>query len=159
MKLVGHISFVDVPGHEAFMSNMISGSAVMNACILVIASNENIPQPQTYEHFEAVKNVDIDKFIILQNKVDLIEESKNKKVVKDIQYFVKNTVAEDAPIIPSSIQNDINREEILNHIINLSTNENIQALNQKANEDTHMIVLDLLILIDKIQIMKSYQVV
>jgi small GTP-binding protein len=141
MKLVGHISFVDVPGHEAFMSNMISGSAVMNACILVIASNENIPQPQTYEHFEAVKNVDIDKFIILQNKVDLIDQSKNKKVVKDIQHFVRNTIAEDAPIIPSSIQNDINREEILNHIINLSTNENIKALNEKANKDTHMIVI------------------
>ena len=141
MKLVGHISFVDVPGHEAFMSNMISGSAVMNACILVIASNENIPQPQTYEHFEAVKNIDIDRFIILQNKVDLIEESKNKRVLSDIQHFVKDTVAEEAPIIPSSIQNDINREEILNHIISLSTNENIQALNQKANKDTHMIVI------------------
>jgi len=141
MKLVGHISFVDVPGHEAFMSNMISGSAVMNACILVIASNENIPQPQTYEHFEAVKNIDIDKFIILQNKVDLIEESENKKVLNDIQYFIKNTVAENAPIIPSSIQNDINREEILNHIISLSSNENIKALNEKANKDTHMIVI------------------
>ena len=141
MKLVSHISFVDVPGHEAFMSNMISGSAVMNACILVIASNENIPQPQTYEHFEAVKNIDIDRFIILQNKMDLIEESENKKVLNDIQYFIKNTVAENAPIIPSSIQNDINREEILNHIISLSSNENIKALNEKANKDTHMIVI------------------
>lgn len=141
MKLVGHISFVDVPGHEAFMSNMISGSAVMNACILVIASNENIPQPQTYEHFEAIKNTDISKFIILQNKVDLIDEANNENVIKNIKSFVKDTIAENAPIIPSSIQNNINREEILNHIISLSTNGNIEDLNKKVNLDTHMIVI------------------
>lgn len=141
MLLVGHISFVDVPGHEAFMSNMISGAAVMNACILVIASNEKIPQPQTYEHFEAVKNVDIDKFIILQNKMDLIEESENPKVVKDIQKFLKDSVAENAPIIPSSIQNDINKDEILNHIIGLSNEESIKELNEKANKDAHMIII------------------
>ena len=141
MQLVGHISFVDVPGHEAFMSNMISGSAVMNACILVIASNENIPQPQTYEHFEAVKNVDVEKFLILQNKMDLIEESNNNKVLKDIKYFVSDTIAEDAPIIPSSIQNNINREEILNHLLHLSNDENIRELNDKANKDSHMIVI------------------
>ncbi len=141
MQLVGHISFVDVPGHEAFMSNMISGSAVMNACILVIASNENIPQPQTYEHFEAVKNVDVDKFLILQNKMDLIDESNNNKVIKDIKHFVSNTIAEDAPIIPSSIQNDINREEILSHLLHLSNDENIRELNDKANKDSHMIVI------------------
>ena len=85
MTLVGHVSFVDVPGHEAFMSNMISGAAVMNACILVIASNESIPQPQTYEHYQAVKNVNINDFIILQNKLDLIEESSNEKTLSDIK--------------------------------------------------------------------------
>ena len=49
MKLIKHISIVDCPGHASFMSNMINGTAVMDACVLVIASNEQIPQPQTYE--------------------------------------------------------------------------------------------------------------
>ena len=141
MILVGHISFVDVPGHEAFMSNMISGAAVMNACILVIASNEPIPQPQTYEHYQAVKNVNIEDFIILQNKLDLIEESSNEKTLNDIKKFVKNTIAENAPIIPSSIQNDINKDEILRNILNLSNENNINALNEKANKDLKMIVI------------------
>ena len=84
LKLVAHISFVDVPGHEAYMSNMVSGSAVMNSTILVIASNENIPQPQTYEHFEAIKNINVEEFIILQNKCDLIEYEKNEEVLEKI---------------------------------------------------------------------------
>ena len=141
MMLVGHISFVDVPGHEAFMSNMISGAAVMHACILVIASNEPIPQPQTYEHYQAVKNVNINDFIILQNKLDLVEESSNKKILNDINKFVQNTVAEKSPIIPSSIQNDINRDEILRNILNLSNENNIHTLNERANEDLKMIVI------------------
>ena len=54
MELIKHISFVDCPGHEAFMSNMISGSAIMDSCVLVIAGTDKIPQPQTYEHLQAV---------------------------------------------------------------------------------------------------------
>ena len=42
------------------MSNMISGSAIMDTCVLVIASNDKIPQPQTYEHLQAVESIDID---------------------------------------------------------------------------------------------------
>ncbi len=141
MTLVGHVSFVDVPGHEAFMSNMISGAAVMHACILVIASNEPIPQPQTYEHFQAVKNVNIKDFIILQNKLDLVEESSNEMILNDIKKFVQGTVAEKSPIIPSSIQNDINRDEVLRNILNLSNENNIKTLNDRANEDLKMIVI------------------
>lgn len=141
MKLVGHISFVDVPGHEAYMANMISGSAVMDACILVIASNEKIPQAQTYEHFQAVKNVDIKDFIILQNKLDLVDESSNTQILQDIGKFVNNTIAENAKVIPSSIQNDVNRDEVIKNILNLSNSENISQLNEKANNDLKMIVI------------------
>jgi translation initiation factor 2 subunit 3 len=141
MILVGHISFVDVPGHEAFMSNMISGAAVMDACILVIASNETIPQPQTYEHFQAVRNLNIKDFIILQNKLDLVEESSNEKILDNIQKFIQNSVAENATIIPSSIQNNINKNEILKTILNLSNEKNIKILNEKVNEDLKMIII------------------
>ena len=71
MTLVAHISIVDCPGHEAYMANMISGSAVMDACCMVIASDQSIPQPQTYEHLQAVQNANITNYIILQNKLKL----------------------------------------------------------------------------------------
>ena len=119
MILVKHISFVDCPGHEAFMSNMISGSAIMDTCVLVIASNDKIPQPQTFEHLQAVENADIDKFLILQNKMDLIKESENENVYNQINTFIKGTKAENSRIIPSSIQNNINKEEILKYLVDL----------------------------------------
>lgn len=119
MVLIKHVSFVDCPGHEAFMSNMISGSAIMDTCVLVIACNDKVPQPQTYEHLQAVQNVDIDKFLILQNKMDLIKEHENENVYNQIKQFIKDTKAEKSRIIPSSIQNNINKDEILKSLVSL----------------------------------------
>jgi small GTP-binding protein len=137
MNLVSNISMVDCPGHEAFMSNMISGSAVMDSSILVIASNENIPQPQTFDHFEAVKSVNIKDFLILQNKCDLIKKEENELVLKKIKNFVKDSVADGCNIIPSSIQNGINKQEILKNIVNMSKLKNFD----NVNDDTFMIVI------------------
>jgi len=135
MTLVRHISFVDCPGHEAFMSNMISGSAIMDSCVLVIASNDKIPQPQTYEHLQAVQNVNIKDFIVLQNKVDLIDEDENNTVYKSIQSFINNTSAENAQIIPSSIQNGVNKEEILKALVQLPIYE------RNINDPVRMIII------------------
>lgn len=135
MTLVRHISFVDCPGHEAFMSNMISGSAIMDSCVLVIASNDKIPQPQTYEHLQAVENINIEDFIILQNKIDLISEDENEQVYKSVKSFIKNTKAENAPIIPSSIQYGINKEEILKSLVQLP------IYDRNINDPVRMIII------------------
>ncbi len=119
MKLIKHISIVDCPGHESFMSNMINGSAVMDACVLVIATNEVIPQPQTYEHLQAVESIDIDKYIIVQNKMDLINKKDNPNKLEDINNFLKNTSANNNDIIPTSVQSGRNVKEIINSIVNL----------------------------------------
>jgi translation initiation factor 2 gamma subunit (eIF-2gamma)/translation initiation factor 2 beta subunit (eIF-2beta)/eIF-5 len=119
---------VDCPGHEAFMSNMISGSAIMDSCVLVIAGNDKIPQPQTYEHLQAVENTNIKEFIILENKLDLINKEDSDRVYNDIELFIKNTKAENARIIPSSIQHNINKEEILKSLVDLPIpNRNINS--------------------------------
>lgn len=56
------------------MSTMLSGAAVMDAALLLIAGNETCPQPQTSEHLAAIEIMKLDKIIILQNKVDLMRE-------------------------------------------------------------------------------------
>ena len=141
LKIVSHISFVDCPGHEAYMSNMISGSAVMNSCVLVIASNEQIPQPQTYEHFQAVKDLDIDNLLILQNKCDLIESSENNMVLGNINNFISGTSISNSPIIPSSIQNDVNRQEIVYNLVKNSTVDNFLNLKNKINKPLSMTII------------------
>lgn len=68
------VSFVDAPGHEALMATMLSGAAIMDGAILVIAADEPCPQPQTREHLEAVSVIGIKNIIIVQNKIDIVNE-------------------------------------------------------------------------------------
>jgi translation initiation factor 2 subunit 3 len=56
------------------MSTMLSGAAVMDAALLLIAGNEPCPQPQTSEHLAAIEIMKLSNIIILQNKVDLLKE-------------------------------------------------------------------------------------
>ena len=75
MKLVRHVSFVDCPGHDILMATMLNGAAVMDGALLLIAGNESCPQPQTSEHLAAVEIMRLQHIIILQNKIDLVQEN------------------------------------------------------------------------------------
>jgi translation initiation factor 2 subunit 3 len=110
------ISFVDAPGHEALMATMLSGAAVMDGAILVIAADEPCPQPQTREHLAAAEVIGIKNIIIVQNKIDIVEEKRARKNYEEIKNFVKGTIAENAPIIPVSAQREINIDVLLNAI-------------------------------------------
>ena len=115
-EFVRAISFVDAPGHEALMATMLSGAAVMDGAILVIAADELCPQPQTREHLAAAEVIGIKNIIIVQNKIDIVEEKRARKSYEEIKNFVKGTVAENAPIIPVSAQHEINIDVLLNAI-------------------------------------------
>lgn len=110
------ISFVDAPGHEALMATMLSGAAIMDGAILVIAADEPCPQPQTREHLAAAEVIGIKKIIIVQNKIDIVDEKRARQSYQEIKNFVKGTVAENAPIIPISAQRGINVDVLLTAI-------------------------------------------
>lgn len=107
------VSFVDAPGHEALMATMLSGAAVMDGAILVIAADEPCPQPQTREHLAAIQVVGIDKIVIVQNKIDIVNEERVLENHREITEFVKGTIAKDAPIIPISAQHNINVDALI----------------------------------------------
>ena len=113
-----YVTFVDAPGHEMLMATMLSGAAIMDAAILVVAANEGI-KPQTQEHLVALKAKKIKKVIIVQNKIDLISKEQAVKNYKDIKEFVKGTIAEDSPIIPISAQQNVNLDKVLQEIVNV----------------------------------------
>jgi len=71
-KLVRHVSFVDCPGHDILMATMLTGAAIMDAALLLIAANETCPQPQTNEHLAAIEIMKLKNILILQNKIDLV---------------------------------------------------------------------------------------
>jgi translation initiation factor 2 subunit 3 len=110
------ISFVDAPGHEALMATMLSGAAIMDGAILVIAADEPCPQPQTREHLAAAEVIGIKNIIIVQNKIDIVDEKRAYQSYQEIKNFVKGTVAENAPIIPVSAQRGINIDVLINAI-------------------------------------------
>jgi translation initiation factor 2 subunit 3 len=110
------ISFVDAPGHEALMATMLSGAAIMDGAILVIAADEPCPQAQTREHLAAAEVIGIKNIIIVQNKIDIVDEKRALQNYQEIKTFVKGTVAENAPIIPISAQRGINIDILLNAI-------------------------------------------
>ncbi len=102
------VSFVDAPGHETLMATMLSGSALMDGAMLVIAANERCPQPQTKEHLMALELVGIENIVIVQNKIDVVSQADALENYRQIKKFVKGTIAENAPVIPVSAQKGIN---------------------------------------------------
>ncbi len=112
---IRYISFIDAPGHEMLMVTMLSGAAIIDAAILVIAANEGI-KPQTKEHFMALQAKGIKNIIVVQNKIDLVSQEQALKNYKIIKEFLKAGKAENAPIIPVSAQQGVNIDKILEEL-------------------------------------------
>lgn len=129
------ISFVDAPGHETLMATMLSGAAIMDGAILVIAANEDCPQPQTKEHLMALDIIGIENLIIVQNKIDLVSKEKIIENYHQIKKFVKGTVAENAPVVPVSAQQNINIDVLIKAI-----EEYIPAPAHKLDKDARMLI-------------------
>ena len=71
------------------MATMLNGAAIMDGALLLIAGNESCPQPQTSEHLAAVEIMRLKHIIILQNKIDLIQESVALNQHESIQKFIQ----------------------------------------------------------------------
>src|SRR5262249_7565245 len=67
-----HIGFVDVPGHERFVKNMLAGASGMDLVLLVIAADEGV-MPQTREHFDICRLLRVEKGIVAITKSDLVD--------------------------------------------------------------------------------------
>ena len=107
------VSFVDAPGHEILMTTMLSGAAVMDGAILVIAADEHCPQPQTREHLAAFNIIGLEKLIIVQNKIDIVTKDDAIRNYNEISRFISGTIAENAPIIPVSAQHHVNTDLLI----------------------------------------------
>ena len=110
------VSLVDSPGHESLMANMLSGAALMDGAMLLIAANQKVPQPQTKEHLLALQILGIQQIVIVQNKVDLVSYKDAMANYADIVKFVKGTKAAKSPIIPISAQSRLNIDALIGAI-------------------------------------------
>jgi selenocysteine-specific elongation factor len=95
------LAFVDVPGHERFVKNMLAGAGGIDVVLLVIAAGESI-KPQTREHFDICRLLGIRTGIIALTKSDLVDDDLLELTRLEIQEFVAGSFLENAPIIPVS---------------------------------------------------------
>ena len=98
------------------MANMLSGSALMDGALLLVAANSKVPQPQTKEHLLALQILGIKQIVIVQNKVDLVSHQDALSNYSEITKFVKGTKAASSPIIPISAQSSLNMDALIGAI-------------------------------------------
>jgi selenocysteine-specific elongation factor len=95
------IGFVDVPGHERFVRNMLAGIGGIDLVLLVVAADEGI-KPQTAEHFDICRLLSIRRGIVVLTKSDLVDAETLEVVRMELQEFVRGSFLEGAPIVPVS---------------------------------------------------------
>lgn len=134
-EFLRRVSFVDAPGHETLMATMLSGAAIMDGAILVIAANEPCPQPQTAEHLMALDLLGVKKIVIAQNKVDLVSREEAIENYHQIQNFVKNSIAENSVIIPIAAHYNANIDVLIQAI-----QEKIPTPKRDLNKEPRMFV-------------------
>ena len=95
------IGFVDVPGHEKFVKNMLAGASGIDAVVLVVAADEGV-MPQTREHFEICRLLETKTGLIVLTKKDLVDDELLELVNLEVAELVENSFLKDAPVIAVS---------------------------------------------------------
>ncbi|MBD3170174.1 MAG: selenocysteine-specific translation elongation factor [candidate division Zixibacteria bacterium] len=95
------VGFVDVPGHEKFVKNMIAGVGSIDACLLVIAADDGW-MPQTEEHLQILELLGIKRGLVILNKIDIVEPDWAELVTADIESRLEERNIEFMDIIPVS---------------------------------------------------------
>jgi selenocysteine-specific elongation factor len=95
------LGFVDVPGHEKFVHNMLAGATGIDFVLLTIAADDGV-MPQTREHLAIVDLLGIERGVVALTKTDLVAAPRQADVIAEIGQLLKDTGLEDAEIVPVS---------------------------------------------------------
>lgn len=92
------VAFVDVPGHERFIKNMLAGVGGLDAVMLIVAADESV-MPQTREHFEICRLLHVPAGLVVITKVDLVDREMVDLVRAEVQDLVRDSFLADAPVV------------------------------------------------------------
>src|SRR6202035_1126973 len=104
------LGFVDVPGHERFVKNMLAGVGGIDLVLFVVAADESI-KPQTHEHFDICRLLGISRGIIAITKSDKVSSDVLDTVRLEIEEFVRGSFLESAPVMAVSVRRGDGVEE------------------------------------------------
>jgi selenocysteine-specific elongation factor len=120
------LGFVDVPGHEKFIHNMLAGATGIDFVILVVAADDGI-KPQTLEHLAIIDLLGIERGVVALTKADLAAPPWQAKVSADIAHLLKNTKLADAPIMPVSTLSCDGISELREHLFDAAHTQRVRA--------------------------------
>ena len=115
-----HVGFVDVPGHERFVKNMLAGASGIDMVMLVIAADEGV-KPQTREHFDICRLLETRSGFIVLTKCDLADAETAEMARLEAEELVRGSFLEGAPIIEASSKSGKGLDSIKDSIRKLSS--------------------------------------
>jgi selenocysteine-specific elongation factor len=113
------LSFVDVPGHERFIRNMLAGAAGIEAVLLVVAADESV-KPQTREHFDICRLLDIRHGLIVLTKADVATAEQLEKTKADARHLTEGSFLENAPMVAVSSVTGAGLDELKGQLARLA---------------------------------------
>jgi selenocysteine-specific elongation factor len=114
-----HIGFVDVPGHERFVKNMLAGAHGIDLLALVIAADEGV-MPQTREHFDICRLLGVRNGLVVITKSDLVEPEMLELVEQEASELVKGSFLEGAPIVSVSSRTGVGLDHLRAHLVEVA---------------------------------------
>ena len=96
-----NVAFVDVPGHERFIKNMLAGVGGIDLVVLVVAADESV-MPQTREHFDICRLLRVPAGLVAVTKTDLVDAETLELVRLEVRELVAGSFLEGAPMVPVS---------------------------------------------------------
>jgi selenocysteine-specific elongation factor len=112
--------FVDVPGHERFVKNMLAGAHGLDLVMLVVAADESI-MPQTREHFDICRLLRVKSGLIALTKSDLVDDELLELALAEVEDYVKGSFLEGAPIIPLSSRTGAGIDQLKDALVSLAS--------------------------------------
>lgn len=93
-----HATIIDVPGHERFIKNMVSGVSTIDFVMLVVAADDGI-MPQTREHMDILRLLGLKRGMVVLSKADMVDEDWLELVSEDVRGYLQGSFLEDAPLM------------------------------------------------------------
>ncbi|MFZ3245548.1 MAG: selenocysteine-specific translation elongation factor [Candidatus Acidiferrales bacterium] len=113
------LGFVDVPGHEKFVRNMLAGAGGIDVVLLVVAADESI-KPQTREHFEICRLLGVERGLVVITKTDLVDAEALGLVKLEVEEFVQASFLEGAPIVAVSARTGAGLDELKRELLRVA---------------------------------------
>ena len=115
----GVVGFVDVPGHERFVRNMLAGVASVDLALLVVAADDG-PMPQTEEHLAILDLLGIPRGAVVITKIDRVETTRVAQICTAAAALVEGTTLEGAPVIPVSALVGTGMDALRSHLAGIA---------------------------------------